>query len=69
MYTGLLPDQLLGVAKALGPTKILVDFGQAAAKLMSPQDAIKKEDLYFLWRVRQMSHQRRRMRPADKSVT
>jgi hypothetical protein len=69
MYTGLLPDQLLGVAKALGLTKILVDFGQAAAKLMSPQDAIKKEDLYFLWRVRQMSHQRRRMRPADKSVT
>ena len=68
MYTGLLPDQMLVVAKALGLTKILADFGQAAGKLISPEDAIKKEDLYFLWRVRQMSHQRRRLR-SDKGVT
>jgi hypothetical protein len=69
MYTGLLPDQLLGVAKALGLTKILADFGRTAAKLMSPEDPIKNEDLYFLWRVRQMSHQQRRLRPADRGVT
>jgi len=49
-------------------TKILADFGQAAAKLMSPEDAIKKEDLYFLWRVRQMGDRRRRLRSAGKGV-
>jgi hypothetical protein len=60
MYTGLLPDQLMGAAKVLGLTKILADIGEAAAKLVSPRDVIKKEDLYFLWRIRQISHQRRR---------
>lgn len=68
MYTGLLPDQLLGAAKALGLTKIVADIGQTAGKLMSPRDNIKKEDLYFLWRVREMSRQRRRLRPVDKGV-
>jgi hypothetical protein len=59
IYTGLLPAELLGAAKALGLTKILADIGQTAAKLASTRDAIKKEDHYFLWRVRQISHQRR----------
>ena len=67
MYTGLLPAELVGAAKALGLTKILADYGQVAAQLMSPQDVIKNDDLYFLWRVRQMSRQRRRLR-ADKRV-
>jgi len=66
MYSGLLPDQLLGAAKVLGLTKILADLGQAAGKLASPRDPIKKEDLYFLWRVREMSRQRRVSRPADE---
>jgi hypothetical protein len=69
MYTGLLPDQLLAAAKVLGLTKILADVGTAMAKLMSPQDGIKRENLYFLWRVRQMSQQHRRLRRADKGVT
>jgi hypothetical protein len=60
MYMGLLPDQLLGAAKVLGLTKILADFGTAMTKLVSSQDGIKREDLYFLWRVRQMSQQHRR---------
>ena len=60
MYTGLLPDQLLGAAKVLGATKILADLSTAMAKLISPRDGIKREDLYFLWRVRQMSQQHRR---------
>jgi len=59
MYTGLLPDQLVGAAKVLGMTKILADLSQTAAKLASPRDTIKKEDLYFLWRVRQMSYRPR----------
>ena len=69
MYTGLLPDQLLAAAKVLGLTKILADVGTAMAKLVSPQDGIKRENLYFLWRVRQMSQQHRRLRRADKGVT
>jgi hypothetical protein len=68
MYTGLLPDQLLGAAKVLGLTKILADFGTAMAKIVSPRDGIKREDLYFLWRVHQMSQQHRRLRLADKGV-
>jgi hypothetical protein len=59
IYTGLLPAELLGAAKELGLTKILADIGQTAAKLTSPRDTIKKEDLYFLWRVRRISHHRR----------
>jgi hypothetical protein len=59
IYTGFLPAELLGAAKVLGLTKILADIGQTVAKLASTRDTIKKEDLYFLWRVRQISHQRR----------
>jgi hypothetical protein len=59
IYTGLLPEQLLLAAKALGLTKVLADIGGAAGKLLSPEDAIRKEHLYFLWKVRQLSQRRR----------
>ena len=58
IYTGFLPAELLGAAKVLGLTKILADIGQTAAKMVSTRDTIKKEDIYFFWRVRQISHQR-----------
>jgi len=58
MYTGLLPAQLLLAAKALGLTKVLADIGGAAGKLISREDAIQKEDLFFLWKVRKLSQRR-----------
>jgi hypothetical protein len=59
MYAGLLPEQLLLAAKALGLTKVLADIGAATGKLASPEDAIRKENLFFLWKVRQLSERRR----------
>jgi hypothetical protein len=59
MYTGLLPEQLLLAAKALGLTKVLADIGAAIGRLASPEDVIRKENLFFLWKVRQLSKRRR----------
>lgn len=58
MYLGFVPDQLQLAAKTLGATKVLADLGSAAAKLVSPDDAIRREDFYFLWRVRRLSRRR-----------
>lgn len=58
MYTGLLPAQLALAAKALGLTKVMADIGSGAGKLLSPEDEIKKQDLYFLWKVRRLSRRR-----------
>ena len=55
IYTAFLPDQLVTAAQALGLTKVLADLGQTALRLGSASDAIKNEDLYFLWRVRHAS--------------
>jgi hypothetical protein len=55
MYTGLLPEQLLLAAKALGLTKVIADIGAAIGKLTSPEDVIRKENLFFLWKVRHLS--------------
>jgi len=60
MYTGLLPAQLLLAGKALGLTKVLSDVATGASKLLSPEDAVRKDDLFFLWKVRQVSKGRRR---------
>jgi hypothetical protein len=59
MYAGFLPEQLLLAAKALGLTKVLADIGTAISRLASPEDAIRKENLFFLWKVRQLSERRR----------
>jgi hypothetical protein len=59
MYTGLFPEQLLLAAKALGLSKVLADIGAAIGRLASPGDVIRKENLFFLWKVRQLSKRRR----------
>jgi hypothetical protein len=59
MYSGLLPAQLLLAAKALGLTKVVADIGITAGKLISAEDSIKKEELFFLWKVRQLAQKRR----------
>lgn len=58
MYTGLLPDQLALAAKALGLVKVLADGVGTAVKAASAEDTIRKDDLYFLWKVRQFSRRR-----------
>ncbi len=57
MYTGLLPPQLALAAKAIGLTKVLGDIGGKMGKLFSTDDAIQKDDLFFLWKVRNASRQ------------
>lgn len=55
MYTGMLPAELLAAAKALGMTKILADLGETAAQLRNTEANIQSEDMYFLWKVRELS--------------
>ncbi|MDP2181900.1 MAG: hypothetical protein Q8K99_04940 [Actinomycetota bacterium] len=56
MYTGLLPAQLAVAAKALGLTKVLADGVTAAGGLISGEAAVRNEDMFFLWKVRQTAH-------------
>ena len=61
MYTGLLPAQLALAGKALGLTKVLADVATGAGRLLSPEDAVHKEDLFFLWKIRHLSQERGRL--------
>jgi len=61
MYTGLLPAQLVLAAKALGLTKVVADMAAGAGRLLSPEDAVRKEDLFFLWKIRHLSQGRGRI--------
>ena len=61
MYTGLLPAQLALAGKALGLTKVVADMAAGAGRLLSPEDAVRKEDLFFLWKIRHLSQGRGRL--------
>jgi len=52
LYTGLLPTELAGLAKALGITKVLAELTENIASQRKIEKVIKNEDLYFLWKVK-----------------
>lgn len=54
-YAGLLPGELIQVAAALGLTQILAGIAEPLLRLKFESDKIDKEEMYFLWRVRQLS--------------
>lgn len=52
IYTGILPNELVAMAKALGLSKIAYDVLEKTILLKNEERAIRNEDLYFLWKVR-----------------
>jgi hypothetical protein len=58
IYTGLLPNQLVGVTQGLRVTKVLADLGRVVLQHVSAKDPLKNEHLCFLSRLRHASRQR-----------
>lgn len=52
LYTGFLPTELAGLAKALGLTKVLAELTENLLSQRKIEKVIQNEDLYFLWKVR-----------------
>lgn len=56
LYTGVLPAELLGMAKAFGLTKITSDLIREAMALRDAEKTIRNDELYFLWKLRGRKH-------------
>jgi len=52
LYTGFLPTELAGLAKALGLTKVLAELTENLMSQRKIEKVIQNEDLYFLWKVK-----------------
>lgn len=52
IYTGFLPTELAGLAKALGLTKVLAELTENLMSQRNIEKVIQNEDLYFLWKVK-----------------
>ena len=52
LYTGFLPTELAGLAKAMGLTKVLDELTENLMSQRKIEKVIQNEDLYFLWKVR-----------------
>jgi hypothetical protein len=55
LYTGFLPTEVIEMAKALGLSKIVYDVLEKTMSLKDTEQAVKHEDLYFLWKVKNAS--------------
>ena len=55
MYTGILPNEAIAMAKAIGFGKVSNDLITKFMALGDAKTAIKTDDLYFLWEVKKMS--------------
>jgi len=63
MFTGLLPPTLVAAASALGLVKVVAELAELAMKVHDQRSEIQSDELYFLWRVRQIARTRRENRP------
>ncbi|MGA2468275.1 MAG: hypothetical protein ABSH06_28515 [Thermodesulfobacteriota bacterium] len=55
IYAGFVPSDLVMAAKALGLTKVVAEIVGSAMKLGEIDGDIRKEEVYFLWKVRELS--------------
>lgn len=55
IYSGFIPAELAAAATALGLSKVVADILEMAMTKSDKQETIKNEEMYFLWRVRQLS--------------
>jgi hypothetical protein len=55
IYAGFVPSDLVMAAKALGLTKVVAELVGSGMKLGEIDGDVRKEEVYFLWRVRELS--------------
>lgn len=55
IYSGFIPSNLAAAATALGFSKVAADFLEMAMNKSDSEDNIRNDDMYFLWKVRQLS--------------
>lgn len=55
LYTGFIPKELAEMARGLGFTKIAADVFEKLLTLGNAQDAIKNQNLYFLWKAKKLA--------------
>ena len=53
VYYGFVPERLREAAQTLGFTKVLADLVTKAMSDSDVEDAIRSENMYFLWKVQQ----------------
>jgi hypothetical protein len=58
LYAGFLPKELAQAAAALGLTKILAELGSPVVRSAFARDSLATNDMYFLWRVREVARKR-----------
>ena len=54
-YTGFVPSDLVQAATVLGLTQVLVELGAPVLNSRSKREDLAGNDMYFLWRVRELS--------------
>lgn len=54
IYSGFIPSNLAAAATVLGFSKVAADFLETAMNKADSEDNIRNEDMYFLWKVRQL---------------
>ena len=54
IYSGFIPSNLAAAATALGFTKVAADFLEMAMNKGDIEESIRNDDMYFLWKVRQL---------------
>lgn len=57
LYLGFLPSGIAAAAAALGLTKVLADMGQEFLIKRDVEEEVRQEEMYFLWKVKQLSRQ------------
>jgi hypothetical protein len=55
VYAGFIPSDLIAAAGVLGMGKVVADFLRSTMSRMNSADKIRSEDMYFLWKVRQLN--------------
>lgn len=55
IYAGFVPSDLMTAAKALGLAKVLAEVIGSAMKLGEIDENVRTEEVYFLWKVRELS--------------
>ena len=55
LYLGFLPQELVGLASALGLTKILADLTEDAMNRSDIEETVRDHDMYFLWRLQKLA--------------
>ena len=56
VYAGFVSKDLAAIAGALGLTKVIADLANLAMTKSDGEEAIRSEEMYFLWKMRKSAH-------------